>query len=406
VDNQEEQPKGAPADPIDSDWKPLGGIWRGAMPVASFLIVAASTVSALEAWHRTRLAYGALSPQHVLINLRNWDARLARLMVAQASINLPYAAPEQSGRINRRIDPRSDCYSLGVIFYELLTGALPFEAADPLEWIHAHVARTPLPPHRLHPAVPLALSEIVMKMLEKSPERRYQGMAALAHDLQQCAAQWREHGGIERFALGSADVSARIVAPQSVVGREAELAAMMDAYNAVAAQGAPGLLLVSGYAGIGKSSVVGELEKAVLGRSGVFIAGKFDQYKRNTPYATLGEALRQLVQTLLAGQESAIRSWRRKLGAALEGNAALLFDLIAPLRQLIGEATGQAGEAPAPLPPAEAQPRFFRTLRQFVKVFATAGHPLTILLDDMHWPTRPACAFSTTCWWKRPLPMC
>ena len=369
-------------------FRPLPEVCQGAMPVAAFLQFAENASAALAHWQRERIAHGGLTPYTLLVCKRRWEVRLAAPAPAPAGLALPYLAPEQSGRINRRLDPRSDCYALGIVFYQLLTGHLPFQAGDPLEWIHAHVARVPLPPHRARAGIPVVLSDIIMKMLEKPPELRYQGIASLQADLNRCARQWQARGSIERFLIGSFDVAARLSAPQRLLGREAELASMLGCFNRVVTDGGPALLLVSGYAGVGKSALVAEMEKAVLTRGGIFIAGKFDQYKRHTPYATLGEALRQLVQTLLTGEARSTAGWGARLRASLQGNAALLFDLIAPLRTLIGDLP------PVPeLPPKEALHRFYHTLRALIGALASAAHPLTIVLDDLHWADPGSLAF-------------
>ena len=391
----QELPDGSP----DDRCRPLLEACHGAMPVASFLAFAENASAALAHWQRARLAHGGLNPYTLLVNPRGWEVRLLPPAPAEGGASLPYLAPEQSGRINRRLDPRSDCYALGIVFYQLLTGQLPFQADDPLEWIHAHVARLPLAPHRTRAGIPAALSDIIMKMLEKPPEQRYQGTAALQADLNRCARQWQARGTIERFMVGSFDVAARLAAPQRVLGRDAELATMLGCYEQVVTDGGPALLLVSGYAGVGKSTLVGELETAVLRRGGIFIAGKFDQYKRHTPYATVGEALRQLVQTLLAGDARSTADWRTRLRASLQGNAVLLFDLLPPLRTLLGDMP-----ALPELPPKEALHRFYQSLHTLAGTLCSAAHPLTMVLDDLHWADPGSLALLDYLLVEAPLP--
>jgi len=203
---------------------------------------------------------------------------------------LAYMAPEQTGRMNRSIDSRSDLYALGVTFYQMLTGRLPFSAADPMEWLHCHIARKPVAPAERLESVPAVLSEIAMKLLAKTAEERYQTAASVEHDLRRCLAEWELKGRIEPFALGERDRPDRLLIPEKLYGREREVGTLLAAFDRVVATGAPELVLVSGYSGIGKSSVVNELHKALVPPRGLFASGKFDQLKRDIPYSTLGDA--------------------------------------------------------------------------------------------------------------------
>ena len=217
---------------------------------------------------------------------------------------LAYMAPEQTGRMNRSIDSRSDLYALGVTFYEMLTGALPFTAADPMEWVHCHIARQPVPPDERVAGIPGPLSAIVLKLLAKTAEDRYQTAAGLAVDLRHCLAEWQATGSIAPFPLGQQDASDRLLIPEKLYGREPEIDRLLAAFDRVVANGTPELVLVSGYSGIGKSSVVNELHKALVSPRGLFASGKFDQYKRDIPYATLAQAFRSLVRPLLGQSEA------------------------------------------------------------------------------------------------------
>ncbi len=293
---------------------------------------------------------------------------------------MPYLSPEQTGRTNRAIDSRADLYSLGVTFYEMLTGRLPFEARDPVEWVHCHVARAPPSPSDVVPEVPRILARIVLKLLSKMPEDRYQTARGLRLDLERCLAEWSRSGRIEPFAPGERDASDRLQIPQRLYGREAEIALLLQAFDRLVSTGDPELVVVSGYSGIGKTALVHELDKAIVRERAFFLSGKFDQYKRDVPYATLVQAFRELVLEILAESEEGVLAWRQRLSGALGINGQLIADVIPPVELVIGR------QPPAPeLPPTEAQNRFRMVFRQFIGVFAQAEHPLALFLDDLQW---------------------
>src|SRR6266849_3444840 len=251
---------------------------------------------------------------------------------------LAYMAPEQTGRMNRSTDSRSDLYSLGVTLYQMLTGALPFAAADPLEWVHCHIARQPIPPGE-RAAVPELLSVIVMKLLAKNAEERYQTASGLEADLRRCRAEWQSHGRIDPFPLGAHDSSDRLLIPEKLYGREREIDVLLAAFDRVVAQGTPELVLVSGYSGVGKSSVVNELHKVLVPPRGLFASGKFDQYKRDIPYATLAQAFQTLVRQILVKSEAEVEQWRCALADAIGPNGQLIVSLIPEVEFIIGKQT-------------------------------------------------------------------
>jgi predicted ATPase/signal transduction histidine kinase len=364
------------------------------LEVGPFLQLAVRITAAVSQLHLQRVVHRDLNPANILIHPRTGEIRITDFELAERlpeglpvpgssgliEGSLPYMSPEQTGRTNRPIDQRSDLYSLGVTFYELLTGTLPFRASDPLEWIHCHIAAAPIPPAERRGAVPAQLSAVVMKLLSKKPEDRYQSAAGLQHDLETCLAQWESAGRIEQFALGTRDVSAHLRAPQRLYGREKELADLQQVFERVVKAGAAQLLLVSGDAGIGKSSLIRELRHPIRQAHGLFVAGKFDQYRRDVPYSTLEEVFRDLVLEILTGSEEQLAAWRGRLQAALGVNAQLMVDVIPPLELIIGP------QPPAPeVPLPEAQSRFRSVFRSFIGVFARQEHPLVLFLDDLQW---------------------
>jgi PAS domain S-box-containing protein len=293
---------------------------------------------------------------------------------------LAYMAPEQTGRMNRSIDARSDLYALGVTFYQMLTGSLPFTAVDPMEWVHCHIARKPVPPSERLETVPVAVSDLILKLLAKSAEERYQTAAGLERDLGRCLAAWDAQHRIDAFPLGQQDASDRLLIPEKLYGREREIETLLAAFNRVVTSGRPELVLVSGYSGIGKSAVVNELHKALVPSRGLFASGKFDQYKRDIPYATLAQAFQSLIRPLLGKSDAELAGWRDALREALGPNGRLMIDIVPELKLLIGE------QPPVvELPPQQAQSRLQLMFRRFLGVFARPEHPLTLFLDDLQW---------------------
>ena len=362
--------------------------------IAGFLRIAISLAGALRQAHARGLIHKDIKPANILVDVASGDAWLTGFGIAsrlprerpnaeppdEIAGTLAYMAPEQTGRMHRSIDSRSDLYSLGITFYEMLTGTLPFAAADPLEWVHCHIARQPVPPHERAAETPATLSAIVIKLLAKTAEERYQTAAGLEADLRRCLAEWETRGRIHPFPLGAHDVSDRLLIPEQLYGRGREIGTLLACFERVVDHGIPELVLVSGYSGIGKSSVVNELYKVLVPRQGLFTSGKFDQYKRDIPYATLAQAFQALVRSLLSQSETALGRWRQSFSEALGLNGQLIVNLVPELEFIIGKQPSVAE-----LPSQEAKNRFQMVLRRFLGVFARKEHALALFLDDLQW---------------------
>ena len=378
----------------DPGGEPLARLMGQPWEITSFLRVAIGLATALGRLHERGLIHKDVKPAHVLVNAVTgavWltgfgiASRLPRERQAPAppeviAGTLAYMAPEQTGRMNRSVDSRSDLYALGVTFYEMLTGALPFTAVDPMEWVHCHIARQPMPPAERANGIPGPLSAIVMKLLAKTAEDRYQTAQGVTADLRRCQAEWEANGRIAPFPLGTQDVPDRLLIPETLYGREREIDALLAAFDRVVADGTPELVLVSGYSGIGKSSVVNELHKVLVPPRGLFASGKFDQYKRDIPYATLAQAFQSLVRPLLGRSEAELGRWRDALLESLGANGQLIVNLVPELELVIGKQPPVAD-----LPSEDAKNRFRMVFRRFLGVFARQEHPLALFLDDLQW---------------------
>jgi PAS domain S-box-containing protein len=362
------------------------------LDLAHFLRLATNLATALGHAHQRGLIHKDIKPENVLVDDSGhvWltgfgiASRLPRGREAPAALefivgSLAYISPEQTGRMNRSLDTRSDLYSLGVTLYQMLTGVLPFAAADPLEWVHCHIARQPVAPADRR-EVPEPLSAIIMRLLAKNAEERYQTAAGLEADLRRCLAEWQSHGRIDPFPLGTHDSSDRLLIPEKLYGREREVDALLATFDRVVAQGDAELVLVSGYSGVGKSSVVNELHKVLVPPRGLFAAGKFDQYKRDVPYATLAQAFQMLVRQILVKSEAEVDHWRQVLLEALGPNGQLMVNLIPEVEFVIGK------QPPvAELSPQQERGRFQLVFRRFLGAFARPEHPLALFLDDLQW---------------------
>ena len=375
---------------------PLRSLLRsGPVPLALALQIAASLAVTLAQVHARGVIHKDINPDNVLVDVETRRTYLigfgralrlsheTPLMTSPGALEgtLAYLSPEQTGRMNRIVDRRSDLYSLGVVLYELFTGALPFVTNDVMELLYSHLVRRPESPHTRSPGLPLLVSDLVMKLLAKNAEDRYQHARALAEDLHECVDRLDPSGTLESFPLARGDRhrGGELDLPQRLYGREAELRALHRAWERVAAGGTE-LLLVRGYSGIGKSVLVHEIHKELTGAQGYFVAGKFDQLGRAVPYAALAEAFREFVHLLLTEPEPELERFRTRLIAALGDNAGLLTNLVGDLEQIIGP------QAPVPeLGTAASRNRFTRVFQQFLAVCTSMERPLVLFLDDLQW---------------------
>ncbi|BCL38554.1 AAA family ATPase [Nostoc sp. MS1] len=363
------------------------------LSLENFLQLAIQITTALAEIHQQQIIHKDINPSNILLNPQTQQTKIIDFGIAtrlsrenptlrNANVlegSLAYISPEQTGRMNRSLDYRTDFYSLGVTFYELLTHQLPFISDDPVEMVHSHIAKQPISPHQLNPQIPPVVSEIVMKLLAKTAEARYQSAFGLRADLQQCLEMLNTTGQVPLFALGQQDHSGRFQIPQKLYGREVEVAKLLAAFDR-ASQGQSEVMLIAGYSGIGKSALVQEIYKPITQQRGYFISGKFDQLQRNIPYSSLIQAFQALIRQLLTTSEAEITTWREKLLNALGVNGQVIIDVIAEVELIIGT------QPPVvKLSPKEAQTRFNLVLQNFIKVFTQKEHPLVMFLDDLQW---------------------
>ncbi|TAU83251.1 AAA family ATPase [Rhizobium leguminosarum] len=360
--------------------------------IERFMVVATNAAAALRNAHAVALVHKDVRPDNILVDSSGWiwltgfgkagPTTLKELptVLPVAPVDLAYISPEQTGRVKLPIDARSDLYSLGVVLYQILTGELPFVATDAVEWIHAHVARQPIPPSQRHDEVPATLEAIVLKLLAKKPEHRYQTAAGLEADLRRCLESWRQSGRIDQFDVATDDASDRFRVPEGLYGRASHSDAIAAAFKRVKSSGRSEVVLVSGPAGVGKSSIVQELRNKYFPHAGMFASGKFDQYSRDIPYATIAQAFRVLVRQILGSGDTDLARWRQALVEVLGPNGQLMVTLVPELALVIGD------QPPAPdLPPQEAKARFHLIFHRLLSVFGLPDRPLVLFLDDVQW---------------------
>ncbi|MEG4962189.1 MULTISPECIES: AAA family ATPase [unclassified Microcoleus] len=363
------------------------------LSLTEFLKLALQLTDILHYLYQSRVIHKDIKPANILINpdtkqIKLIDFSIASLLPRETQEiqnlhilegTLAYLSPEQTGRMNRGIDYRSDFYALGVTFYELLTGHLPFLSDDPMELVHCHLAKQSISIHQIHPKIPIVLSHIVSKLMAKNAENRYQSALGLKHDLEICLAQLEKTGNIEAFDLGQEDITDRFLIPEKLYGREKEVDRLLAAFERVST-GSTEMMLVAGFSGIGKTAVVNEVHKPIVRQRGYFIKGKYDQFQRNIPFSAFVQAFRDLMNQLISESDAQLQRWKSKVLTAVGDNGQVLIDVIPELKGIIGK------QQIAPeLSGSAAQNRFNLLMQKFVQVFTQAEHPLVIFLDDLQW---------------------
>ncbi|MEG3865477.1 MULTISPECIES: AAA family ATPase [unclassified Microcoleus] len=361
------------------------------LTLAEVLEIAIQITDILDALYRNRVIHKDIKPANILIHpetkqIKLIDFSIASLLPRETQEiqnpnvlegTLAYISPEQTGRMNRGIDYRTDFYSLGVTFYELLTGKLPFECEDPMELVHCHIAKQP--PAINSKEIPQVVSDIVMKLMAKNAEKRYQSALGLKHDLERCLQQCQETGKIETFELGRRDVCDRFLIPEKLYGRETEVKTLLSAFDRVAS-GTSELMLVAGFSGIGKTAVVNEVHKPIVRQRGYFIKGKFDQFNRNIPFSAFVQAFRDFMAQLLSESDAKLKAWKNKILEAVGENGQVIIEIIPELEKIIGQQP-----AALELSGTAAQNRFNLLFQKFTKVFTSLEHPFVMFLDDLQW---------------------
>ncbi len=358
-----------------------------------FLQIGLQLSESLSMLHRNHVIHMDIRPDNILINLKQKKVKITNFGISTVLTHandelydpivieeiLPYVSPEQTGRMNRSVDYRTDIYSLGITFYEMLTGTRPFEAKDPMELIHSHIARQPIQPDKLNPSIPRVISSIIMKLLAKNPEERYQNCQGLMADMISCLNQIGQKDKIEEFAIATKDIPVEINIPPIIIGREKELDALLQSFERIS-RGTSEIVIVSGMPGIGKTAFVNELYKPIVLKRGYFIFGKFDQFRKDVPYSSIIQAFQSLVRQILTESNEKINLWKDKILSAIGSNGKIITEIFPEMELVIGKQK----EVPI-LGPEETQNRFNLVFQNLIGIFSAKEHPLVLFLDDLQW---------------------
>ncbi|MGZ5055482.1 MAG: AAA family ATPase, partial [Methylobacter sp.] len=358
-----------------------------------FFTLACTLADTLLAVHDAGITHGGIKPHNILIQPGTLTLRLTDFITPLdirdvshfiydpefVRHTLAYTSPEQTGRINYRVDLSTDLYSLGIVFYELLTGRLPFFSSDPLELIHSHLAEEAPKVNQLNPQIPQALADIVAKLTVKQPEKRYQSTSGLLADLTLCMKEYAATGTVSAFTIGRHDRSRRVIFISKMVGRQTESRLIQQQYSEVTS-GKFRSVFISGLSGIGKTRLIQELQKPLVKNRGYFTSGKFDQYQKNIPYSSLIQALRNLIRIFLTESDAQVQQWRAKILDVVENNGSVIIDVLPELEFIIG----RQPDVPH-LPPVEARNRFNNLFGRFLTCLASEENPLVLFIDDLQW---------------------
>ncbi len=366
--------------------------------IVDFVDIAVGIAEIIEKIHASRVIHRSLNPDNILIKPDTGKIYITDFcnavqffnhsnQVAPSALVCPagspeYMPPEQTGRVEIFMDRRSDLYSLGVIFYEMLTGTLPFKANNPTEWAYAHLTQKPTPPHQVNDAIPPAISDIITKLLNKNPDERYQSAYGLLCDLRECKSQLVKTGQIRHIDIAKKDKSAQLRLSNAFYGRNEETEMLRAAFSRVC-RGAFEIVFVSGEPGIGKTMLVNESLQAVTAGKGYFIAGKVDQLRKNIPYAPYIDAFSNLARQLMTESTKTLTWWKNRILHSIGRNCAVVTEIIPELEWIVG-----MQQPVEPLPPQEAETRFLNVFKDFIKVFLWKNHPLVLFLDDLQWADR------------------
>jgi len=371
---------------------------EGSLSLIEFTNIAIKLCEAIAYVHQNGIVHKDIRPDNILLSKENESIKLMEFDIASQipkesilqigsgiiEANIKYASPEQTGRMNRSVDYRSDIYSLGISFYEMLTGNVPFDSEDPVELVHAHLAVQATPPYLIDNSIPKVLSDIVMKMIEKVPENRYKNLLGIKHDLIRFRDLVLQKADKMEFEIAKKDILDKLVIPEKLYGREIQVKQLLDCFN-LCLDGKNQFLIVYGSPGIGKTVLINEVQKSMVRNRGIFIRGKFDQFQRDIPYVAIINAFQTVVDSIVEGSASEIEKWNKRITEELGNNVSLIVEVIPGLKKIVGKTTPVEA-----LPPAESANRFNLVFKKFITLFARGPQPLVLFLDDMQWADIPS----------------